>query len=317
MTPADAVLWDLWIAQYAATRESFVVDSRHTITDQPLTVEVCARAAEQGHAISGYLAAKWEDGDWRTTMGAIDVDTTIEDAHQIRTTLTRLGVRTLMALSRRGAHLWCWTAGDGTHDSQPYMPVLAAKMRKALQMGVDMSIKDEEARKHIEVFPKVAGRSVHSVGALRMPLFRHPKSGIVYPVVDEGGHEILDRVEAYRATIALDTPYKALYALAPVRGSQDTSWRSDRSYEGRGDRQFVAPSRAPEGPGVRSILAQLGVPRAESARYFKCPFHEDQHASMSVAPDDQRVFCHAPACPIHNGGRGTGSLALAKLVRGR
>lgn len=313
----DPILWELWIAQFAATREAFVVDSRHTITSEPLTRDICARAEKLGNSISGYLATRWEDGSWRTTMGAIDVDTDLDDAQAIRDFLTAHGVRTLLALSRRGAHLWVWTSGDGTHESERYMPVLAVRVRKALQQAVDLTITDREARAHIEVFPKRGSASPYSVGALRMPLFRHPKTGIVYPVVDEAGHETTSRIVAYNWTIPLDTPYDALYALTPPKGVSTTVYAKELVYEAPEPRSVALRRPLPDGPGCCALLLRLGVPNPQPGRTVRCPFHEERHASLSILADDLRVICKAPACPAHNDGRGIGSLALAKLVNGR
>lgn len=303
MNAAESVLWEVWVDQFAAHRTAYVLDSRETI-HEPITPQLCEAYARDGHAISGYLAALGPNGGFVTSMGAIDIDTTIEDAVAIRRTLTEHGVRTLMALSRRGAHLWVWSLGDGEHQSQQYLPVPASRMRRGLQAAVDLTIKDAEVRSHIEVFPKHSD-SAFGVGALRMPLFQHPKTGVVYPVVNEAGAETTDRLEAYRWTIPMDTPYNALYGLGGAKPT-DVTYPTDLGRQRR-------PVPRVEGPGVTSLLHAMGQTKAQPGRSVRCPFHEDRHASLSVSTDDQRVWCKAPACPIHNGGRGIGSLALAKL----
>ena len=305
LSAAEHVLWDLWIAAFAARRDVFVVDSRLTVRES-LDVQLCARAAKLGHSISGYLAAPFEDqpGMW-TTMGAIDVDTDVDDALAIRHTLEQHSIPTLMALSRRGAHLWMWTVGDGIGGTERYMPVPAPKVRQALEAAVVLTIADKEKQAHIEVFPKVA-RQPLGVGTLRMPLFKHPKTGLTYPVVGMDGHETADRLAAYRA-IPADSPYEAVRRLA-------VAVRRPVRYPVRMGTQ-TAPAAVVEGPGVTALLSAMGVPTPLPGKSVRCPFHEDRHASLSIADDDQRVFCKAPACPIHNGGRGLGSLALAKLVK--
>ena len=306
LTPAEHILWELWISMFAARRDVFVVDSRLTIKE-PLDVQLCARAGKLGHAISGYLAAPIEgSAGYATTMGAIDVDTTLDDALAIRVTLHQHGIPTLMSLSRRGAHLWMWTQGDGT-ASERSMPVPAPKVRHALDAAVKLTIADAERRSHIEVFPKAA-RSPLGVGTLRMPLMRHPKSGLIYPVRDMDGRETSDRLAAYEMTVPMDSPYEAVRRLA-------TAVKAPATYPRTLGRQR-APVSLPEGPGVVALLAAMGVSGTLApGRSVRCPFHEDKHASLSIAADDQRVFCKAPACPTYNGGRGLGSLALAKLVK--
>jgi len=309
LNAAEYVLWDLWIADYSARRDGFVVDSRRTVTDE-LTPYVCAEAQRGGHAVSGFLAARWEDGTFRTTVGAIDVDTDADDAVAIRGTLAAHGIPTLMAMSRRGAHLWMWTRGDGTNRSEKYMPVPAGRVRNGLQAAVDLTIADPDRRSHIEVFPKRGSSAPNSMGALRMPLFKHPKTGIVYPVVHTDGRTTFERATAYSWAIEVgDSPYNALCALT---GRAPTSVAYPRDF-GRQRR----PSPPTEGAGVVSLLAQMGLTEAKPGRNVRCPFHQDKHASMSVAADDQRVWCQAPTCPAYNGGRGLGSLALAKAVSTR
>jgi hypothetical protein len=318
MTPAEYVLWDLWITTFAATKAAFVVDSNRTITEYQLTPEMCAQAEATGHSISGFMAAPWEDHGMHTTVGAIDVDTTIGDARSVRDFLEASGVRTLMVRSRRGAHLWVWTVGDGKHQTEKYMPVPASRLRKGLQTAVDLAVPsvtctecppDRPAhvtRAHIDVFPKRSA-SPMGAGALRMPLFKHPKTKRVYPVLAPDGTEVIDRLAAYNLTLPLDTPYEALYALGGMR----TPPKPYPTALGR----LRLRTATPEGPGVVAILASMGVDRVVPGRNVRCPFHDDRHASLSIAKDDQRVWCKAPACPAYNGGRGLGSLALAKMRR--
>ena len=142
MSPAEHVLWSLWITTFAATDAAFVVDSKRTVTDAQLTPQMCDQAEKGGHSISGYLAAQWEDKGLRTTVGAIDVDTTFGDAELIRAFLHAFNVFTLAVRSRRGAHLWVWTHGDGRHDTERYMPVPASRLRKGLQAAVDLATPD-------------------------------------------------------------------------------------------------------------------------------------------------------------------------------
>jgi hypothetical protein len=267
---------------------------------------MCDQAQRTGHAISGYLATRDPTGKWVTGMGAIDVDTDLDDARAVRATLAAHGIASLLAHSRRGAHLWVWTMGDGTNGSERFMLVPAARVRRGLQAAVDLTIADAERRAHIEVFPKKAA-SLGGVGGLRMPLFRHPKTGTIYPVEDMDGHQTTHRLAAYNWTIPMDSPYNALYALG---GATTTPVRWSGSYGPQ-----TAPQRLPEGPGVVALLATMGLANAVPGRNVRCPFHEDRHASLSIAADDQRAWCKAPTCPAYNGGRGLGSLALAKVVR--
>jgi len=64
-----------------------------------------------------------------------------------------------------------------------------------------------------------------------------------------------------------------------------------------------------------ALLSSMGIPRVRVGGNVRCPFHDDRHASLSISQDDQRVWCKSPTCPAYNGGRGLGSLALAKMRR--
>jgi hypothetical protein len=319
MTPAQHVLWDLWITTFAATKAAFVVDSVRTVSDRLLTPQMCAQAEATGHSISGYLAAPFEGkGGFYTTVAAIDVDTTFEDAKLIEDFLRRSNVFPLLVRSRRGAHIWVWTHGDGRHQTEKYMPVPASRLRKGLQAAVDLAVPsvtctecppDRPAhvtRAHIEVFPKRSA-SLFGVGALRMPLFKHPKTKRVYPVIGPDGKGVTDRLAAYRLTIDMDTPYEALYLLGGMRTPPVTY----PTALGRLRRSVAKP----EGPGVVALLASMGITRVRVGGNVRCPFHDDRHASLSISQDDQRVWCKSPTCPAYNGGRGLGSLALAKMRR--
>jgi DNA primase len=66
--------------------------------------------------------------------------------------------------------------------------------------------------------------------------------------------------------------------------------------------------------GVTTVLARQYGLDAVPGRTVRCPAHEDRHASLSVLPDDRRVYCHSPACPLNDGGRGADAWALASLA---
>jgi hypothetical protein len=199
------------------------------------------------------------------------------------------------------------------------MPVPASRLRKGLQAAVDLAVPSvtctecpperpaHVTRAHVDVFPKRSA-SPMGAGALRMPLFEHPKTKRVYPVLAPDGTEVTDRLAAYELTIPLDTPYEALYALGGMR-TPPKAYPTDLG-------RLRRSTAIVEGPGVVAILSAMGVGGTLApGRNVRCPFHEDKHASLSIAKDDQRVWCKAPTCPAYNGGRGLGSLALGKLRR--
>lgn len=65
---------------------------------------------------------------------------------------------------------------------------------------------------------------------------------------------------------------------------------------------------------VTTVLARQYGLDAVPGRTVRCPAHEDRHPSLSIARDDQRVWCHAAGCPLNDGGRGADAWALASLA---
>lgn len=272
---------------FCAHTDAYVKNSKAHV-NEPITPELLVDAYTNKWSVSGYTA-RLVNGSMVTHVGAIDFDHTEElSTMTVRDSLTKLGIPSLLSQSRRGAHLWVVC-----HDVGP-----AAWMRHALEHAIRLTqVKVEE----VEVFPKASDKAF-GVGALRMPLMTHPKTGDRYPVWTLDGArltKITDVVEAAQYTEW--STLKALAVQAPVEYPRGLGvYRKVTDY---GD----------QGSAV-SMLADLGV-QARAGHGCRCPFHDDAHASLSVAEDDQRVWCKAPDCVAYNGGRGVGTLALAKIVR--
>lgn len=62
---------------------------------------------------------------------------------------------------------------------------------------------------------------------------------------------------------------------------------------------------------VTEVLRREFGLEARPGRAVKCPFHEDQHPSLSILKDDRRAYCHTPTCWAHNNGRGRDAWDLA------
>jgi hypothetical protein len=303
VNPADYALWALWIGTFSARQDEYVVDSNRTIKE-PLTPEVAQAAWDHQSSVSGFLSSLNPDTGKRVThVAAIDVDTDWADVEKVCVMLASHGIRALVVRSRRGGHIWTWPVGDGSHDTTKHWPVPAATVRRALTAAVKLAVDDASK---IEVFPKAGP----SGGALRMPLFPHPKDNVLYPVID-GQAEVTDRLVAYHLTIDRTTPYEAFYALAGPPPDQTTMTPVPGPL--RASTGLVLPS----GPSVSALLQGLGISNAQPGHSVRCPWHEDKHASLSILADDQRAICKAPSCPANNGGRGVGSLALRRMLEGR
>jgi hypothetical protein len=290
MDPSTYVgLW-AYADLFSAHAEAYVRDSRRHVNDQ-ITPELVVAAFTEKWSISGYTARL--DGESMVThIGAIDFDHADHDEIEaVRGTLFDIHIPTLLAETRRGAHLWVTTTVEGPAD----------QMRRALEHAIRLT--DANILAKCEVFPKHSN-SRFGGGALRMPLMTHPKTGERYPVYDMRANRI--------------TKIKEI-----VEAVEYTKWGVLRQFSAE------APIEYPTGLGqyrrvidhgdtgsAVEMLNTLGV-QATAGRGCRCPFHDDAHASLSVAQDDQRVWCKSPECVAHNGGRGVGTLALARMVRER
>lgn len=301
MTPLAYSVLSLYGGEFAANPEGYVLDSSHH-RSEPVTPELLEWAFLNGHSISGYMAVVADD-QVTTTVGAIDLDEgTVKDGGAIRDVLKAQAIPSLLVESRRGCHLWTFHHGDGTHGSEKYMPVPAGVVRSALRNAATLA--GYEGPK-VEVFPK-ASQSPWGVGALRMPLMPHPKTGEKYPAYDMDGVKIEKTLDLVNAISSMTAPYKAVYALSGVETAPvpyPTALGPYRRSDGRTD----------DAPSVVDLLAEMGV-LVNGKRAVRCPWHSDQHASLSIAPDGQRVWCKSPSCPVYNGGRGLGSFALRAML---
>jgi hypothetical protein len=78
-------------------------------------------------------------------------------------------------------------------------------------------------------------------------------------------------------------------------------------------------ARFNEHVGVCEVLRrEFGVPNAVSGRTIRCPLHDDRRASLSIARDDSRVWCHSPTCELHGpSGAGHDAYSLWCLAKSR
>lgn len=65
---------------------------------------------------------------------------------------------------------------------------------------------------------------------------------------------------------------------------------------------------------VTDVLSREWGLDARPGRTVRCPCHEDRSPSLSVLPDDRRVYCHAPGCALNNAGRGRDAWDLAQMA---
>lgn len=284
----DPAVLDLYIGTFAARTDAYVRDSRAHVNDEITRELVEVALTTLTFSMSGYLATT-NDGRMTSHVAAIDFDSgSRHDAEWVRQTLQGLDIPTLLVDSRRGAHLWLLTE---------VFP--AATLRHALEHAVKLTSPD--LIKGCEIFPKRSA-SPFGAGALRMPLMRHPKTGLRYSAWDLENRELTTPEDLLLAHTP--APRRAIERLTAMLPTTVEYPRGLGAYRRRTDAT----------PGsVTSLLQSLGA-QPTPGRSCLCPFHDDQHRSLSVADDDQRVWCKTPECDAYNGGRGLGTLGLERLI---
>ena len=290
---------DLFIDLFSAHREAYVLDSGEHV-NQPLTVDVVLWAWREGHAISGYTAHLDDPETTTTVVGVVDLDEGgLDEGKKVREVLRQHGIPSLLVASRRGCHVWTW------HHDEDYHPMPAPVVHRALTHAVSLAgLEGPKA----EVFPKPS-TSRFGCGAVRMPLFRHPKTGLVYPAYSMENEEVTKVPDLINVVADYTAPHAAVDRLAkehkaPVRYPHPPM-------------AFMTPrARFSGAPGVSEQLQAMGV-QARPGHTTRCPFHGDQHGSLSVSLDDERAWCKAPHCDLYNDGRGMGSYVLSQYISQR
>jgi len=326
---ADTIAYELIIGNFAARTDAYVLDSTEHI-EHPLTADVLAKAYAKGHAISAYTALIEEGQPTMTQVGAIDLDegTLEEDGKAVRKVLWDHDIPSLLVGSRRGFHLWTFHTGNGQHGSVHGGMVPARDVRDALfaaaglaglpghkptvkaASGPDCAQCGVAVHRHPEVFPKPSGKP-WGVGALRLPLMKHPKTGLVYKALDMDGFNLPTVFNLLDAVATMTAPYEKVWALA---GGEHRSMDYP-SYADIGEHRRVRPTQGDD-VRVTTLLNSIGV-EGTPGHSIRCPFHEDGKASLSIAQDDQRAWCKSPTCDLYNDGRGIGSLGLRRYLRDR
>lgn len=199
--------------------------------------------------LSSALAGKQPLGIYATTPQGrsrwlcLDADT-VEGREALIAIAGRMEAGTyLFEPSRRGAHLWRFCPPTPWQVVRAYGEFLL-----------------EEAGVTCEVFPKGEGRT-----GVRVPLTPHPKTGVVYPIIDPGTGELLEPAALMALQSAPLPPVSIRKRMTPTMAVALTGERGD----------FGTLVREIEGV---TRLRQYGPERAIG----RCPFHDDRHPSLSV-----------------------------------
>lgn len=243
------------------------------------------------------LSVFFLDDDAETHVLAIDVDavdgwTTIE---RITAELLEAGIACYPERSRRGGHLWIIL--------DRAVPAIVGRL--ALMAAVTAAGYDPEDSA-IELRPSKDRRSSEFAGgSLRAPWMPHPDTGERFGLLDPTtGEPVHDKVGG-----ALLAPLEDASSIALAR-------LAERYVPPRAPTVVTAvrrPERPPEG-SVSSVLAERFGVQVVPGRSVRCPFHQDAHPSMRIAADDRRAWCHSPACPAHENGRGITAWQAARLA---
>jgi hypothetical protein len=160
----------------------------------------------------------------------------------------------------------------------------------------------------VEIMPKPVSRGPDTLGfALRLPMMAHQRTGQWYPLCGMDGQPLGKRIRDILLAVE-DTPAEVVRTAAS---------------NGPLPRLKAPPSglRWPLGPPVRDdvevsaseLLATVwGVPNPRPGRAVRCPMHDDRNPSLSIAADDQRVWCKSPECEWYGNGRGIGSQQMKR-----
>ena len=294
MTPNEAAILSVYIGQFAARDDDFVIWSGDTWVraGRPLVPEVVDAAMRGGPSVSGYMLTPTSV----THVAALDFDTDdgLALAKQTRTAMKRTGATGYVEMSRRGAHLWLL--------SDRMLP--ARTVRRALRAW----LRDA----HIAESPKIEFRPSHDEirsdgygSPIRMPTMPHPKTGLRYPILGHDDKPLPRRFDEMLGMLDWTPAWIIESAADTVRPTPQDAARGDR--------------RAYSGPTVEGtasdILRRLwGVVDARAGHSVRCPSHEDRVASLNILPDDERALCMAPHCRLNNDGHGRGTYELTQMA---
>ncbi len=272
---------------------------------EPLTTGIVWRALRQRGAVGAYHPG----ADGSTHIGAIDVDRDdgMTVARAIATQMGAHGVRAYIEPSRDGQRAHLWVPGP-VLPARVWTLALLAAVNDA---GHRADTAGELAREHdIELRPDGSGGYGK---ALRLPGMTHPVTGTRFPLLAPDGGPLGDGKPGH----VIDAIAEWMGAIEPasVDGIIALAERAPQPKP-----EPIRPTRSrrrdDDEPDILAILAALGVQNPQPGRSVKCPFHGDRRASMSIARDGLRVWCHAPACIVHADGRGMGPRDLAQMLAG-
>jgi len=298
--PADVS--EVLAATFAGRRDAYNrwTGSQYVAVREALTAEVVVDAIRERRPVGGYFLAPGDESH----VLALDFDCSDgwQLARRVGTTMWGDGLPAYAERSRDGrAHLW----------AVAQWPLPAVVLRHALHaILAGAGIVQAEG---IELRPgsdRLHG--AESLGhALRLPTMPHPRTGERHPLCDPRTGEPLGASLSAMMMCIEHVPAARLTAAAGRYRPPAPQHRPERrSAPGDGPiARFNAET------GVSAVLARSwGVERASPGRTVRCPCHDDRNASLSIARDDTRAWCHSPGCELYADGRGRDAWDLATLA---
>jgi hypothetical protein len=342
--PDDAIhqAAELYAATFAGRQDAYAIwspaDQFHRAVRQPLTGDIILTAFETGVPVSGYILAT----DSTTHLAVLDIDR--DDGYvlgqQALRRITGLGGLGYIEASRRGCHLWvvldrplpgivvrsalrqliveaglprCPGAGrKPVPHPKTNIPSCPGCSRTGASLIQGQTIVDH-ADPRIELRPGSDHlNNENSVGhCIRMPTMPHQKTGKRYVLVSGDGEKLSGKLVEMMAAVE----------LSPAQVILDLSARSPVPNLGTPPLSLRQPWGAPAQieSACQILISVWGTDPSKTipGRAICCPAHDDHNPSLSIARDDERVFCKSGACDLYNDGRGRGTHELRAIAAER
>lgn len=289
---------EVYAATFAGQRDAYAFwNGEHwQAVRKPLTAKVVLDAFNSGIPISAYVLGP----ESKTHIAALDIDR--DDGYELGKRfgqhLTKLGGMGYIERSARGCHFWILI------DRQ--LP--AVLIRRALHALVSEAGLPDDRK--IELRPASDRlNDAESLGhCIRMPTMPHQRTHKRHRLTSTNGEilsgklaEMMLEIESCPAQVIMDAAERG--PLPPLSGTPR-------------DLRFPHGD-PPDSESASDVLRDLwGVPNARPGRAVRCPAHDDRHPSLSIAKDDQRVWCKSGSCILSglNGEQGLGIYQLTQLA---
>lgn len=249
-------------------------NGRYVCVRQPLTPKLIESHLLGEVTLGAYALNPDSEARWI----CLDADTRREWAglFQLAADLQRSKVTTYLETSRRGGHLWLFTA-----------PLPGAEARQFATQ-----LLHEHGLETMELFPKQDELKTGPGSLVRLPLGIHRKSGRRYYCIDLAGKPLAPTI---RAQLHLLTDP----ARVPAAFVQDVILRG--SHVDHQPVEVAIPLERPEGDQLSNrIKATINVydfvsqyVDLDEKGLGHCPFHDDNHKSLSVHISENYWHCFA------------------------